>query len=79
MGLSGFVKTRDGFTFLITGQGMATIDSPSIDLVSAWLQDLPTSWRMTGFSIPSYLTLDSLAAGVCIACVVSGGSAPLHT
>ena len=36
-GGSGFVNTRGGLTFLITGEGTATFNSFSIDLVSSWL------------------------------------------
>ena len=35
----------------------AAINSLSIDPVCAWLQNLPTSWRMTGFSILGILLL----------------------
>ena len=38
-GGSGLVKTRGVLTFLITGQGTAAVDSLSIDLASAWLQN----------------------------------------
>ena len=44
-GDSGFVKTRDGLTFRITVQEAAATDSLSIDLVSTWLQNVPTSWQ----------------------------------
>ena len=50
-GGSGFVKTRGGLAFLITGQSTAAIDSPSIDPVSVWLQNLSTSCQMTLLSI----------------------------
>ena len=41
----GFVKTRRDLTFLLTKQGTAAVDSLSIDPVSAWLQNLHTSWH----------------------------------
>lgn len=46
-GGSGFVKTRGGLPLLITGQGTAAVDTVSTDLVSAWVQNLPTSRKMT--------------------------------
>ena len=45
-------------TFLLTGQDIAAIDSLSIDPVSAWLQNLPTSWQVK--VLTRYLTLDAL-------------------
>ena len=50
-GGSGFVKTKGGLTFLVTGRDTAAIDSLSIDPRSAYLQNLPTSWQMTILSI----------------------------
>lgn len=40
-GGSGFVKTRGGLAFLVTGRGTATVDSLSIDLVSVGSQVCP--------------------------------------
>ena len=50
-GGSAFVKTKGGLAFLITGRGTAAIDSLSIDPVSTWLQNLPTSWQMAVLSV----------------------------
>lgn len=54
----GFGKTRCSFTFLTTGWDAAAIDFLSIDPVSAWLQNLPTSWQVT--VLTRCLTLDAL-------------------
>ena len=63
-------------TFLLTGQDIAAIDSLSIDPVSAWLQNLCTSWHVSSEQTWS-LTLElSLVASVCAVFVVCGCSAP---
>ena len=64
----GFMKTRGGLNFLITGQDSAVVDS--FDLVSAWIQNLPTCWQMTILSIQGILHLTLF--GSCSLCCIWG-------
>lgn len=56
-GGSGFVKTKGGLTFLVTGRDTAAIDSLSIGLLSAWLQNLLTYWQVSVLSTLGVLLL----------------------
>lgn len=71
---SGFMKSRGGLSFLRTAQGTATIDSLSIDQVSALAPKFAHSLANDCSEHTRFLNLDTLVPTVCI--VVSGFGAP---